>query len=167
MSPSERPTIVILPGAFHPASTFRAIIPYLQDVGFPTVVETLSSVNPSDPTSTTCASDALSFRDKALVPLIEMENKNVVLLLHSYGGVVGGAAAVGLDKSTRLSQNKSGGIIGVCHLSANIVPEGETVLSTIGGQLPPFIKPESVSTSSNLEACIGKARKYPGSLVRL
>jgi len=64
----------------------------------------------------------------------------VIIFTHSYGGVVGGAAAAGLSKATRSSRNELGGVVGLVYLVGNIVLEGETLLQANGGAYPPFIK---------------------------
>jgi alpha-beta hydrolase superfamily lysophospholipase len=46
--------------------------------------------------------DIESLRQSVLLPLIE-QGKDVVILAHSYGGVVAGGAAKDLDKPTRKS----------------------------------------------------------------
>jgi hypothetical protein len=69
----------------------------------------------------------------------------LIIFTHSYGGVVGGAAAAGLSKVVRSSRNQEGGVTGLVYLVGNIVSEGETLLQAVGGAYPPFIKEENVS----------------------
>lgn len=50
-------------------------------------------------------------------------NKDVVLVLHDYGGWPGSRAVKGLDKEARVKQGKSTGIIEVVFVAAFIVPD--------------------------------------------
>lgn len=59
--------------------------------------------------------------------------------------MVGGAAAAGLSKVARLSDNQEGGVIGLIYLVGNIVSEGESLLQAVGGAYPPFITEGNVS----------------------
>lgn len=76
---------------------------------------------------------------------MEDDHREVVILAHSYGGVVGGAAAKGLDKPTRTAQGQPGGVIGLVYVAGNITLEGECLLEAVGGVYPPFIKENKVS----------------------
>ena len=63
-----------------------------------------------------------------------------MLVLHSYGGLPGGAAAYGLSKSERQGQGQAGGVIGLIYLSAFLIEEGGTLASKLpGGNLLPWI----------------------------
>ena len=138
------PIIVLVPGAFHPTSCYDTFLPHLQRAGYSTIAVPLPSLNPTNPKTTTVTSDSRWIRDTYLIPLVEKEGKDVLLLMHSYGGVAGGAAALGLGKSTRASCGKPGGVLGLVHLSANIVAEGQSLLEGVGGEWPPFIKIDTV-----------------------
>jgi hypothetical protein len=71
-----------------------------------------------------------------------------VIFVHSYGGIVGGAAALGLNKSLRVARGEVGGVIGLVYLVGNIVLENESLLQTIGGAWPPYIKTDRVCVLS-------------------
>ncbi len=148
MSSESLPTILIIPGAFHPPSCFDAFVPHLQKEGYSTIVVPLPSSNPSSPSTASCSLDADSIRENFLIPLIEEKHEDVVLFAHSYGGIPGGAASKGFGKVTRMSQGKRGGIIGLIYLNGNINKNGESLLDTVGGQYPPFIKIDTVSVPS-------------------
>lgn len=48
------------------------------------------------------------------------KGKDVVILAHSYGGVVAGGAAKSLDKPTRKSQGYAAGVVGLTYVAGNI-----------------------------------------------
>jgi pimeloyl-ACP methyl ester carboxylesterase len=141
----SRPTIVFFAGAFAEPSCFDRIATQFQSSGFSTVYATVPSLNPSALSSVSCSKDASEARNNTLLPLIDEQHKDVIIFTHSYGGVVGGAAAAGLSKVTRISRNQKGGVIGLVYLVGNIVSEGETLLQAVGGAYPPFIKEGNVS----------------------
>ncbi|CAG9939376.1 unnamed protein product [Clonostachys rosea f. rosea IK726] len=139
MASAKSPVILVVPGAFGTPSGFDKLLPYLKDAGLSTHPGAYPSCNPASPSTATCLGDITSLRDNVLLPLIK-QSKDVVVLAHSYGGVVGGAAAKGLDKKTRGAQGLSGSVIGLIYVAGNITLEGESLLEAVGGAYPPFIK---------------------------
>ena len=144
MSSATKPTIVLVPGAWQPSSLYSPLITAFKNAGFPTLIVDLPSCNPKvDPQNTTTAIDSDGIR-QIVLPLIEQEGKDAVLLCHSYGGVPLGPAVVGLSKSTRGSK---GGVLGLVYMCAAIVPDNTTMLDAIGGKYFPYMIPDSVSPS--------------------
>lgn len=60
--------------------------------GYQTESIQLPSVGSTDPANESVTKDVQAIREKMLLPLID-QGKEVVLLMHSYGGCPGGAAA--------------------------------------------------------------------------
>jgi pimeloyl-ACP methyl ester carboxylesterase len=141
---SPLPTLVFLAGAFADPSCFDALTSELQKAGYPTVYTTVLTLNPSNPQDVSTSQDAEHVRNKFFLPLLD-EGKDIVVIAHSYGGVVGGAAAAGLSKIERLAQGKSSGILGLLYIVGNIVGDGQSLLQAIGGTYPPFIVENHVS----------------------
>ena len=138
------PTLVLLAGAFAEPSCFAAFSSELQKHDYPTVYATVPSLNPPSLLKVSTSQDAEHVRNKFLLPLLH-ESKDIILVVHSYGGLVGSAAAVGLSKTVRLVQGKSSGILGLLYIAGNIVVEGQSLLQAVGGAYPPFIKQGHVS----------------------
>lgn len=92
--------------------------------------------------------DINSLRENVILPLIEQQGKDVVILAHSYGGVVAGGAAKGLDKPTRGSQGHTTGVVGLIYVAGNITLEDESLFEAVGGAYPPFIKLDKVHSPS-------------------
>jgi hypothetical protein len=128
-----KPTIVIVPGAWHTPSHYGKLIKLLQASRYETISEKNPSCDASDGSTTTVDVDVSSIRNNILVPLIN-QGKDVVLVVHSYGGCPGGAAATGLSKGERTALNKIGGVIGLIYVAAFIAHEGESLLSKLPGQ---------------------------------
>jgi pimeloyl-ACP methyl ester carboxylesterase len=145
MAPSNMPVILLVPGAFCTPATFDEMLSYLAKGGLEARPGPYPSCNPSDLAAATCGNDISALRDNILRPLVENDHREVIILAHSYGGVVGGAAAKGLDKPTRTAQGLPGGVIGLIYVAGNITLEGESLLEAVGGAYPPFIKQNKVS----------------------
>ena len=146
---TPKPTFVIVPGAWHPPSCYDTIVSHLRAAGYPTLVASLPSLNAREPATATCTADAESVRRQVL-PLIENEGKDVLLVSHSYGGIPAGGAALGLSKSTRTKDGHRGGIIGMVYISSFVVPEGLSLLGLMGGKHPTYVKENRVSSISSL-----------------
>jgi hypothetical protein len=144
---TTKPTIVFFAGAFADPSCFDRITPLFHKAGYPTAYAYVPSLNPTNAKTVTCSQDIEATRKSSLLPLIETEQKDVIIFTHSYGGVVGGGAAAGLSKQARAAEGKKGGVLGLVYLVGNIVCKDETLLQAVGGAYPPFIKEGKVSTS--------------------
>ncbi|KAI0471177.1 Alpha/Beta hydrolase protein [Xylaria cf. heliscus] len=144
MSHTELPTILLVPGAFGKPDGFDALLPYLKEAGFATHPGPYLSCNPEDPTTTTCEKDIKFLRNNALLPLLE-QNKDVIVLAHSYGGVVAGGAVKNLDKQARQAEGHASGVVGLIYVAGNITLEGESLSQAVGGSHPPFIKVDKPS----------------------
>ena len=139
MLATRSPIIVIVPGAFGTPSGFDKLQPFFKEAGLSTYPGAYPSCDPPNPAEATCQNDIASLREKVLLPLIQ-KGELIVVVAHSYGGVVAGAAAKGLDRETRKAQDQAGGIIGLIYVAGNITLEGEPLLKAVGGAYPPFIK---------------------------
>jgi hypothetical protein len=62
---------------------------------------------------------------------------DVVVVTHSYSSIPGTAALTGLSLKARKTAGKSNGVIGVVIISGFILPPDSTMLTIMGGQLPP------------------------------
>ena len=134
---SVKPTIVFVPGAHHGPEHFSPIISLLEQQSYPSVAVSLLSIGIEAETAS-LSEDVFAIRE-VLARLVEAEKKDVVLVIHSYGGVPGCQTIRGLDKETRVAEGKEGGIIHCVFLAALLVPKGETLVGAVGGGgLPPW-----------------------------
>ena len=146
---TTKPTLFVVPGAWHDVSAYRKFATHLEDLGYPTVVAPLPSVDPSNPKEATCIKDGESLREQLSV-LIETEAKDVVVLAHSYGGIPAASASHGLSSITRKQEGKQGGILGLVYMSAFVVPEGTSLLEYLGGKHAPYLVPNEVSRKKDI-----------------
>ncbi|KAG9237949.1 hypothetical protein BJ875DRAFT_452521 [Amylocarpus encephaloides] len=120
-SQPANPTILIMTGSFQPLSICRPLTTSLSSQGFSLELAPLPScTNQSSPSfsKTTLIDDALAIRSQ-LIRLVEDEHRNVLVIAHSYGGLVASEALdTPLTLSTRKSQTLSGGVFHILFLAA-------------------------------------------------
>ncbi|KAI1875456.1 hypothetical protein JX265_004514 [Neoarthrinium moseri] len=128
MLSASRPVVVIVPGAFGTPDGFATLATHLRDAGYATHPGPYPSCDPLDPVTVASSLDAASLRDNVLLPLLNEKHEDVVIIAHSYGGVVAGGAAKGLDKQMRMAQGQTTSVIGLIYIAGNITLDGESLL---------------------------------------
>lgn len=144
---ASAPTIVLVPGAWCTPVVYDTLRATLTSRGLPSTAIAHPSIG-AEPPSKTLADDVAHLRSE-LVSLID-KGKDIILVLHSYGGVVGSGAVEGLGSAERAQQGKPGGVIMVVYMSAFAIPKGKSLLDMLGGRFLPFMKAEVSSTSSRI-----------------
>lgn len=150
-------TILLVPGAWIALTFYRRSLRALTNASYDTRYAAYPSLDPEDPSATDCLVDTEAIAD-TLRLITENEGKDVLLLQHSYAGIPGAAAAVGLGKSQRLQEGKAGGIIGFVFIGAFMVPEGLSCAGLQGGNLPPWILLDQVGSMLILVSTSGDPR---------
>lgn len=145
---THKPVIVLVPGAWLTPIQYQGLVAVLDISGYRTVIQQLPSVNSIYPDAHTVATDTTFVRDHLLLPEIRA-GREVVLLMHSYGGFPGPVAANGLSKQELSTQGKPGGIIGMIMLSAFIALEGQSLLDKLIGKrysawILQFVRPSTL-----------------------
>ncbi|KAK6951733.1 hypothetical protein Daesc_006256 [Daldinia eschscholtzii] len=133
------PEIILVPGAFGTPACFDKLLPFLEEAGFKTHPGPYPSYNHAKPAEATCVGDITHLRSNVILPLIEDQQKDVVIIAHSYGCVPSSAAAKDLDKQTREAQGKAGSIVGLIFIAGIITLDGESAVEAMGG-LPPYVR---------------------------
>jgi hypothetical protein len=88
--------------------------------------------------------DSEFLRTQVLGPAIET-GADVVVFMHSYGGVYGAETLKGLSKQERAAKGLEGGVIAAILTCAFVAPTGNTALDCMGisaGSLPEWIEYE-------------------------
>ncbi|KAL6714749.1 hypothetical protein ACLMJK_008174 [Lecanora helva] len=129
-----KPTIVLVHGAWLTPMQYMELIVLLDMKGYRTIIQQLPSVDSQNPKAQTVATDAAFVRESLLCPEIQA-GREVVLLMHSYGGFPGPIAANGLSKKELQARKESGGIIGMIMLSAFVALEGQSLLDKLPGKV--------------------------------
>jgi len=145
------PTIVLVPGAWHSPQHYSALIDNLKAQSFQVVTDRLPSVGSKTPREQSVSKDADFIQNHLLLPILD-SGKDVLLLMHSYGGCPGADAAKGLSKAERKAAGKKGGIIGLVFMCAFVAAEGDSLLSKLPGQVydPWVIQNVSVTKATNI-----------------
>lgn len=123
---NEKPTIVLIPGAWHQPHHYSSLTSSLSALGFPIRSLKLPSVNAPDPAQATIEADAAFVREKLILPELAA-GKDVIIVAHSYGGAVAGAAAKGLGREDR-GEGKPA-VLGWLFLCAILGFTGKKILS--------------------------------------
>ena len=135
---STKPIVLIVHGAWHQPSHYGPFMDLLKTHGFDSVCPPQPSFNTL---KTTMLEDAAAIRSEA-TKLVEA-GKDVIVLMHSYGGIVGTEAIQeDLSKESRRAKELPGGVTGLLYMCAPPLPVGASLGTPFGGQLPPFIKTE-------------------------
>ncbi|TDZ26195.1 hypothetical protein Cob_v001372 [Colletotrichum orbiculare MAFF 240422] len=134
---AAKPTFVLAPGAWHKASCFAPVEKLLAAKGYDVEAVEYPSVGAEPPTKG-LAEDAAAVR--AALERLTAEEKEIVLVVHSYGGLVGANAVRGLGFKERAKEGKKGGVILYVYLTAFVVPAGKSVKEMLGGQFLPWMK---------------------------
>jgi pimeloyl-ACP methyl ester carboxylesterase len=134
-----KPTIVFAPGAWHTADCFDAVRNALHARDWPTEAVDYPSVG-AEPPSKGVADDVAVVR--ATLERLAEAGKKIVLIMHSYGGLVGANAVEGLGFKQRSQQGREGGVIILVYLSAFVIPLGKSALDLLGGNYLPWMRVE-------------------------
>ncbi|MCJ1404696.1 hypothetical protein MMC11_007922 [Xylographa trunciseda] len=112
---------------------------------YPVECPCLPSFN-TKPVPTNLEDDVKTIRS-VLDRLIVDQGKDVIVALHSYGGLVGSHAAdESLGKKARQSKGLPGGVLHLLYMGAPLMSVGDTLGTAFGGEIPPFITVEEDGT---------------------
>lgn len=133
---TEQPTVFFVPGAWHFPAGFDAVRELLKPLGYPTEAVALPSIGAEPPTKTLADDTA---HTRAAIEKLADAGKQVVVVTHSYGGVVGSCAVEDLGFASRKAAGKQGGVINFVYLSAFALPKGVSLLDALGGNPLPWM----------------------------
>lgn len=134
---AEKPVYVFIPGAWHTADTYDGIRALLEKHDYENHAVATPSVG-ANPPNKGLYDDATYTHD--ILEKLADEGKQIVLVTHSYGGMVGSLAVEGLGYSQRRHAGKKGGIIMLVYMSAFAVTKGKSLLDALGGEWLPWMK---------------------------
>ena len=140
MAPSSKPVFVLVPGSALTPSHYAYLQHLLLSQGYGALSALLPTVGATSPV--TAEDDAEYIRSRLLLPVLDMEKHDVIMISHSYGGMPASAAARGLGKADRAAEGKTTSVLGQIFI-ATILPrggDGKDIFATFGGQLPPHLQ---------------------------
>ncbi|KAG8159074.1 hypothetical protein KVR01_010735 [Diaporthe batatas] len=143
-APAKRdilPTVVFTPGAWHGTWAFDTVRSQLEALGYSTEAVALPSVGNTD-ASVGLAEDAAALASE--LAMLTDAGKDVVMVCHSYGGIVASSAVEGFgykDRSkTGLGEN---GVIMLVYMTAFAAPARTSLLDALGGQYLWWMTPDA------------------------
>ena len=134
---SEKPTVLLVHGAWHNATCWDPLRAELKKLSYPTEAVQLKS---SGNAVTTHLEDTAIVR-KALESLVVSGGKTVILVMHSYGGVAGTNAVHGLEAAPRREKGEKGGITNCVFVAAFLVPKGNSLIDMFD-EAPSYLLPD-------------------------
>lgn len=139
----SKPTIVFVPGLWHSPEPFEKTRALLGEKNYPTAAVS----NPSrgaQAGNKSLTDDADNLRAK--LERLADEGREIVLVLHSYGGIVGGCGVEGVEFAERAKQGKRGGVVMLVYMCALTGVKGVSMMEIMGGELMPWIGADEVHT---------------------
>jgi hypothetical protein len=121
---TSNPTILFVPGAWHPPSSFDLLASQLKSNAYETAGVKLASVGANPPLKS-FAPDVEAIQSH-LHTLCD-QGKDILVFVHSYGGIIGSEAIKGYIKSEREKQGKKGGVTHLYFCCAFVLPEGASL----------------------------------------
>ncbi|PVI04226.1 alpha/beta-hydrolase [Periconia macrospinosa] len=123
------PTVVFVHGAWHQPANYKSFIDALSSAGFPVYAPRLPSCTNTytTPHSVSLAED-VAVVNSVIKERVE-EGEEVLLVMHSYGGLVGTDALTNdLLRTTRAAAQQPGGVIHLLYQCAYILEPGTAVI---------------------------------------
>ena len=142
---SLKPTILLVPGAWHSPDLYAPMTNLLVAEGYEYIGISLASTG-ADPALENWDPD-VELIHKTVLGLLD-QGKDVVLAVHSYGGLVGSEAMKGLGKKQRESEGKKGGVVHLVYICAFFLELGMHLQAVKNNQPHPWMKVD-VSGLSN------------------
>lgn len=124
-----KPTIILVPGAWHRASSYGDLIKPLESAGYKVIAIDIPSVVAPGDEPTEGWTDDVTLIQKSIKAEADAGN-DVAVLVHSYGGLPGAQAIEGFEKH----------VVRLVYLCAFTVDVGGSLYGMLGGQWLPWMK---------------------------
>lgn len=131
----SKPQIVLVPGAAHTPECMVPLMAKLKTFGYSTHCRQMASVGTPTPNPPEDLSEDIAIL-RSLVEEAIGSGNDVVVVPHSWGGIVTSSALVGYSKKEREASGKKGGVIRTGYMASFLLPEG-TSLMDAGSDEPP------------------------------
>jgi pimeloyl-ACP methyl ester carboxylesterase len=135
MEHTQKPILIFVPGGWHTPSTFEPTTSLLSEAGYHCIsisLPTIGSELRNEPAPQNWNLDVAAIRNTLLEHIDQ--GRDVVLIVHSYGGTVGSEACNNLGKTHRESQGLRGGVIKLVYLTAVVMDIGHYIWEATGGK---------------------------------
>ncbi|RAH72550.1 alpha/beta hydrolase [Aspergillus aculeatinus CBS 121060] len=136
MTAQTKAIFVFVPGAWHTPDTFDIIRAVLRQRGYESEAVANQSVGAADPSVGLHADIAHTRR---VLRGLADQGRPIVVVAHSYGGIVAAGAVEGLGYAPRARAGQPGGVIQVVWMAAFVAPEGKSLFEMLGGKWEPWM----------------------------
>ena len=136
-----KPTILLVHGAWHVPEHYALLISQLQSHGYDVQCPLLPTCD--TPITSDFYDDAALIHGRA--SSLANEGKDIIFLMHSYGGGVGTEAARDLASATRKASGKHGGVVHLIYMCAFLLQQGQSA----GAASLPRPDPDPVETAAD------------------
>lgn len=116
----SKSVFILLHGAWHSPRCWNRLITALNKAGYSVVAPALPSCG-SNPPTPDWSKDVETIR-KTVSGLVQ--EQDVIMVMHSFSGMIGGTALEGLEKQTCALKGLKGGVVRLIYIVAFLVPEG-------------------------------------------
>jgi pimeloyl-ACP methyl ester carboxylesterase len=124
----KKPTIVFVPGAWHPPTAYDLLLPPLHAAGYTTTYVYLPSVGAAAPV--TFEDDVAAVR-RVVGGLVEL-GREVVVVPHSYGASPATEALNDLSKKDQQEKGLDGGVVQLIYIAAIVPTKGISAVEAFG-----------------------------------
>lgn len=135
----QKAHIVIVPASFAPPSLYSDFVQHLSEYGLSATVVDLPSVGNRDPLPAASMMDDANHIKMVTTKLAD-DGYEIILMMHSYGGVCGTESTARVSKVERETIKKPGGIVHLVYISSPVPEIGGSIMSVMGEKLPYFMK---------------------------
>ena len=119
----SKPTFICIPGASCTPRFYEPVVSRLSKLDYPSVLVPLPTVD-AKPSKYDFSEDVIAIRD-VVKKLVEDEEKEVVVVVHSYGGMPASEAIhESFGKKQRERKELKGGVIRMVFIQSFVFPEG-------------------------------------------
>lgn len=178
MPTAQATTFILVPGSFVTPSEYDKVIGLLEQKGRKYQTVGLATVNDGSKMPPATYEDDVSLIRSAVLNVLDNEKRNVVLVMHSYGGIPGSSAIQGLSPQDRSTAGQTTAVTGLVYIASFLPILGESLRSIMWDYLPegfregcpgeylPAVGPESLPFCFNDVTDQAEIAKYHGEMER-
>lgn len=123
------PSIVLVPGAWTAPRAYHKLIHALEAKTFHVHCPALPTNNGQQPPNSTFDADIQTVRE-TVQPLVN-SGQEIILMMHSYGGIAGTNAIKDLTRKDRQAKNLPGGVVSLIYAAAFMLSEEQTIRTVV------------------------------------
>ena len=120
-----KPAIVLVHGGWHVPQHYSDFTQLLENEGFDVFCPLLPTCDEEKNRNTDLSDDVAVIRDQVVT--LTRQSREIIMLLHSYGGVVGTEAVKGLTVKDQAKEGPSSGVVHLIYMCAFMLQVGESV----------------------------------------